>query len=292
MIIEQLLGDVPTSVFIDEYYLKLPFSRAGQAGGFAHLGSWEIVEQLLAEPAADVLVARQGELDRGVSSPSFGEARALYEAGCTVLVRHAERHEPRLAALAEGFRQDFQAPVDIHVYCTPPGQYGFGWHYDAEEVFILQAEGRKEYSLRKNTVNPWPLVETLPADMAYEREIMPLVRCALEAGDWLYIPAGYWHRAEARTPAISLAVGLLPPAALDVFDFLRPRLLSSLVWRQRLPPAGKASACGPEETLARYRALFEELGRDLAKTMRGDEFVRSFLERAVRRAAADDRFTN
>ena len=44
---------------------------------------------------------------------------------------------------------------------------------------LCSASGRKTYSLRKNTVNPWPLEETLPADMKYEREIMPLMQCRL-----------------------------------------------------------------------------------------------------------------
>ncbi len=84
--------------------------------------------------------------------------------------------------------------------CLPrrPGTPGFSWHYDAEDVFIIQTAGEKEYSLRKNTVNPWPLEETLPADMQYERELMPLMRVLLRGGDLLYIPCGYWHKAEAK----------------------------------------------------------------------------------------------
>src|SRR5947209_3055839 len=137
--------------------------------------------------------------------------------------------------------EHFLAPIDVHVYCTPAGQPGFGWHYDAEDVFVLQTAGRKEWSLRKNTVNPWPLAEALPADMRHEREIMPVLRCTLAAGDWLYIPAGYWHRTRAGEESVSLSVGVLSASALDVYDFLRRQLLSSLRWRQRLPPAGGAS---------------------------------------------------
>src|SRR5690606_27495317 len=114
----------------------------------------------------------------------------------------------------------------------PPGRFGFGWHYDAEEVFILQTVGQKEYSLRKNTVNPWPLEETLPQGMRYEREVMPLMRCLLQAGDWLYLPSGYWHKAEARELSLSLAVGVMAPAAISILDRLREELLQSLVWRQ------------------------------------------------------------
>ena len=40
-----------------------------------------------------------------------------------------------------GIGRDFAAPVDVHLYCTPAGQPGFGWHYDAEDVFVLQTAG-------------------------------------------------------------------------------------------------------------------------------------------------------
>ena len=50
--------------------------------------------------------------------------------------------------------RDPDAAIDIHVHCTPAGEHGFGWHYDAEEVFIVLIQGRKEFAVRKNTVNP------------------------------------------------------------------------------------------------------------------------------------------
>ncbi|HEV3339654.1 MAG TPA: cupin domain-containing protein, partial [Pirellulales bacterium] len=219
--IRQLLGDIPVQRFIAESFLRQPFSLPGGAAALAHLGSWEVLETILAQPGADVLVVKEGRRWEGAQSPSPGEARRLFSDGHTVLVRHAERCHAQLAELAAGFARDFRAAVDVHLYCTPAGQHGFGWHYDVEDVFIVQTAGSKEYSLRKNTVNPWPVLETLPPDMRYEREIMPLSRCLLSAGDWLYVPHGYWHKAEARDESISLAVGLMCPTALDLLDFLR-----------------------------------------------------------------------
>src|SRR5262249_23259172 len=215
----------------------------------------------------DVLVGREGRRWGENGAPRPEEARPLLAEGYTLGIRHAERHDPGLAELADGFRRDFLGAVNVHVYCTPAGRPGFGWHYDAEDVFILQTRGSKEWSLRKNTVNPWPLVETLPADMRHERELMPVLRCTLRAGNWLYIPAGYWHRTEAGDESISLSVGVLSATAVDVYDFLRGRLLGSLRWRQRLPTPGAASTLSEAELLRRYQELFRELGQDLAETL-------------------------
>ena len=277
MVLEQLLGDVPRSTFLEEYFLRLPYARAGGCRHLTHLATWQTVESLLARPGVDALAGREGKRWQGESPPPAAQLRAILDQGYTLGVRHAERHDPGLGELAAGFGRDFAAPVDVHLYCTPAGQPGFGWHYDAEDVFVLQTAGSKEWELRKNTVNPWPLVETLPADMRHEREVMPLMRCLLRAGDWLYIPAGYWHRTRAGEESISLSIGLLSASAMDVYDFLRGRLLGSLRWRQRLPTAGQASTLDDADLLRRYRELFTELGRDLAYLLGREDVAREFL---------------
>ena len=257
-----LLGDVPRSRFVADYYYRLPYSAQSPAD-LAALLNWPAVAKMLAADAADVLICRRNERWSGAPPRTAEAAEQLIKEGYTLLVRHAERQDPRLAELAASFERDFASPVNIHVYCTPAGEYGFGWHYDAEEVFILQLAGRKQYALRKNTVHPWPLEETLPADMHYEREIMPLWRCELTAGSWLYIPSGYWHRADASEWSLSLAIGVQPYAALEVWDLLRSELRESLIWRQRLPVAGAAAALSREELLAEISRIVKSLGEDL-----------------------------
>jgi len=283
---EALLGDVPIQRFVAEHYQRLPYSAAGSAKSFCELGSWRLLINILRQEQADILVCRRNEQSAGPQPRTEEEAQRLVADGYTLLVRHAERHEERLAEVACAFAHDFAAPVNIHMYCTPGGQFGFGWHYDAEEVFIIQTTGRKQYSLRKNTVNPWPIEETLPADMHYEREIMPLVRCELAAGDWLYIPSGYWHMGESRETAISLAIGVQPRTGVDVFDFLRPQILNSLCWRQRLPVAGAAASVSDDELRLQYLDVFKQLGVELQKIFTDPQQVQKFLNRlSINRSA-------
>ena len=277
--LQTILGNVPVKRFIAEYYQRLPYSAAGRAKPLCELGTWKSLSAILSQPTADTLVCRRNEQYSGPLLQTESDTQRLVNEGYTLLVRHAERHDDRLADVAAAFASDFAAPVNIHMYCTPGGQFGFGWHYDAEEVFIVQTTGRKEYRLRKNTVNPWPTEETLPADMHYEREIMPLVRCELAAGDWLYIPSGYWHMGESRETAISLAIGVQPRTAIDVLDFLRPQLLDSLFWRQRLPVAGSAISLSDEELRQHIAALFQQLGQDLQKRMVDPANLEAFMQR-------------
>ena len=287
MDLQTLLGQTSLSRFVLDYYQRLPFS-AGGAFQAAALADWGTLTALLGESGADVFICRRNERYAGDLPRDAAAATRLVQEGYTLLVRHAERHDARLARLAAAFERDFASVANVHLYCTPAGEFGFGWHYDAEEVFIVQTVGRKQYALRKNTVNPWPLEETLPADMQFEREIMPLWRCDLESGSWLYIPSGYWHRAEARELSISLAIGLAPHCAMDVWDFLRRELLQSLEWRQRLPILGRASPLTQDELRARYAQVFQALGSDLSRRLADPGAVDKYLRsRGGERAAAD-----
>lgn len=276
MSVQRLLGE-RCGEFVSQYYQKLPFSQSGGCD-FCHLGQWPMLGEIFGQADADVMVVRQGQQRQGALPQSAEQAQRLCEEGYTILVRHAEKHDARLAELAAGFEADLAGGVNIHIYVTPAQQFGFGWHYDAEEVFILQTAGKKQYSLRKNTVNPWPLEETLPSDMQYEREIMPLMRCLLSAGDWLYIPSGYWHMAQAQETAISLAVGIMPPTAIDLYDFLRRRLVASLLWRQRLPTPGAASPLSGEQLREAYHELILQLAADLQKTLADESLPNALLE--------------
>lgn len=275
--LKQLLGPLTVEQFLNDHFLRLPFARSAGAEHVAALGSWEVVLRLLADPTADVLVGREGVPWAGEHRDLPNQAGELLEAGYTIGIRHAERNDAGLRGLADEFEREFLGSVDVHLYCTPTGHPGFGWHYDAEEVFILQTQGTKEWLLRKNTVNPWPLVETIPRNMQYEREIMPVMTCTLAAGHWLYIPAGYWHRTQAGERSISISVGVSSPTGIDVLDFLRPLLRESLRWRQRLPAEGVAaieSAPATEECQAR----FQELGQDVAQLLSDPQIIERFWE--------------
>lgn len=282
MDLQRMLGQMPQHQFVEEFFHRQPMTLPGTAAPLCEQVDWDAVCAVLAAEGADVMVVKQGRQLPGVTPLDRASIGNLLVDGHTMLVRHAERHDPRLRDWAEHFRRDFAAEVDVHVYVTPPGQHGFSWHYDAEDVFIIQTAGKKEYSLRKNTVHPWPLVETIPEDMQYPREVMPLMRVLLAPGDWLYIPNGYWHKAEAGDggePSISLALGVLSPSAMDVFDHLRTELLSSLLWRGRLPVTGSAASQSAEQCLAQYRELARMLASDLQRTLTDDRFLRGFIER-------------
>ena len=282
--IERILGDLAPGRFLEQYYTRLPCTKAGAAAAFTTFSGWPAVESIVGQANVDGFLAREGAMWEGGRLPPFPEIRPLFEQGHTLVLRSAERHDPELARLAAGFLEDFAAEVNVHVYCTPPQRSGFGWHYDPEDVFILQTHGAKEYQLRKNSVNPWPLLAQMPKNLLYEREVMPFWSCVLRPGDWLYIPAGWWHSARGvEGDSITLAIGLMTPSAMELWDFLRRELLSSIAWRQRLPVLGAANPATPEDLAKAHQSILKDLGRDLSRLLGDEALARRFLEERTKR---------
>ena len=193
-----------------------PRSGAGGARAAAALLDWGVVGALLAAGAEGTLVVRSGRLAEGPPPRSLAEARELFAAGWSLVLRGTERYDPRLRALADAFESRHGGRAVIQLYATPAGFNGFGWHYDAEHVFIAQAAGRKDYYFRANTVNPRPRIDAMPKDMRYGAETSPMHSATLLPDDWLFLPSGWWHAAKAETDSLSVSVGLLAPEQIPL----------------------------------------------------------------------------
>jgi ribosomal protein L16 Arg81 hydroxylase len=282
MLIDTLLGGLPRATFFQEHYFQQPLAQRSSAASLRALATWATIERLVENPACDLLLVRDGKLWSGPRPTTAAEARKRFEEGYSLALRYADRHDAGLAELGRTLSAELQGTVNLQVYCTPPGHGSFGWHCDPEEVFIFQTVGAKRYQLRQNTLNPTPLHETLTDAPSIERERTPIQECRLEAGDWLYIPGGYWHEVSAPDQeSISISVGLMPPTPIDVLGFLRAHLVRSRTWQRRLPPLGHASPLSDMEKVELYRSLFQELGGELQRMMADPKLVMRFMAAAA-----------
>jgi 50S ribosomal protein L16 3-hydroxylase len=197
--------------FQREHFQRAPLARPSSARGAVDRLTWGTLESLLeAEP--ELLVVKNGKVleERPRSTE---EAIALFRGGTSLVLRHCEHNDEGLHRLAAAVGAELEGDVTIHVFVTPTGFHSFGWHYDCEDVFIVQTYGSKEYFLRRNTVNPYPTIDAMPRDMQYERETSPATATTLLPGDWLYIPRGWWHVARCIESSLSISIGVLAPNA-------------------------------------------------------------------------------
>lgn len=277
-ILSELLGDVPLTAFLEKHFTRLPFSRPGGARQFRDLLSWTTVENIVREDKSVLRVVKDGKMVSDYVKLSMDEIRARHKDGQTLLVRFAEKSDKKLNDLAQDFARSFRTDVDIQLYCTPEGHNAFGWHYDVEEVFILQCQGSKHYTIRPNTIHPNPLVKSIPKDQGYENEkSTTAIQVTLEEGDWLYIPSGWWHRAETKRESMHISIGLMPRSALDLAEAFPDYLASHAFWRTRMPMHRDFSS--EEEEREFYAEAIKKLGQDLSRHFADPEFLKFFLKR-------------
>jgi len=196
---------------------KQAWARAAVAHADVPRLDWETVGRVLgSKPAPDVLVVAQGKLLHCRAPRNLAQLRALLQRGIGLCVRHSERHDQRLAEVTQSLVSCFGRSVQLQLFVTPGKTHGFSWHYDAEDVFIVQTAGIKDYYFRKNTVDPRPPNGSRPDFTRFHREVSPLQTARLIAGDCLYIPSRWWHMAECIEDSLSMSFGVSepPPAAV------------------------------------------------------------------------------
>jgi 50S ribosomal protein L16 3-hydroxylase len=204
------LGELPLATFLDSVFGREPLARPAAAAAAIPLFEWRTFDALLGRRELDALVVRGGR-EFAVPPPrDRAELGRLLASGLGLVIRRAERLDPGLAGLARRLAQELAGQVHVQLFVTAARTNGFGWHYDAEHVFIVQTVGTKTFYFRCNTVDPpRDAAQTAPPDFARVREeTTPRLTCRLEPGDWLYLPRGWWHVAVAESDSLSISLGV------------------------------------------------------------------------------------
>jgi ribosomal protein L16 Arg81 hydroxylase len=205
------LAPMQLDVFLRDYFRKQPYATPFGAQSSSHAFGWDTLERFLVEKfEADILVVSRGKLADAPAPRTLADARALMAEGIGLVIRRAEQHDGELAALASSITRDIPGQVNVQLFVTPAGTHGFTWHYDDEEVFIVQTHGGKEYFLRDNTVERCRPAGAAPDFTRIAGESSPVAGVRLIAGDWLYIPSPWWHMAKCLEDSLSISIGITP----------------------------------------------------------------------------------
>jgi 50S ribosomal protein L16 3-hydroxylase len=190
--------------FSVDYLHRMPLARPCTTATACALLDWHALGRILGTPPDDTLVVARGRL-LGLPVPrALDEVRGYLRMGVGLCVRHTERRDPVMRGVADAFAE--LGPSQVQLFVTPGGTHGFGWHYDDEHVFIAQTAGVKDYYFRANTITT---AAAAPAEfVGYPRETSTLQTATLVAGDFLYIPARWWHMAVCREDSLSISVGV------------------------------------------------------------------------------------
>jgi hypothetical protein len=190
--------------FSTKYRWRRPHAQASSCESAASFLDWTVLGRVLAD-RPDAIVVAGGKLMDCQSPRTLDEMNRYLASGIGLCVRHAEKHDDGLAEVADAFSV-FGRP-QVQLFVTAPRTHGFGWHYDDEEVFIAQTTGHKRYFFRANTVTANEAAHgSMFSRFAQERS--PMCMTTLISGDFLYLPARWWHVAICEETALSISVGV------------------------------------------------------------------------------------
>ncbi|GAB2181375.1 cupin domain-containing protein [Denitratisoma sp. agr-D3] len=163
---------------------------------------------------------------------------------------------------------DSQAVANAYIAFSGDGT--FGNHWDTHDVFAVQLRGRKRWKIYSPTFMQ-PLSNQTSKNHKHECPQEPVFDEILEAGDFLYIPRGWWHNVlPIGEETVHIAIGTHPPRALDF-----------LFWICSTAATSKLTA---RESLSRLRdenLKLESLADDIKELLCDRELLRKFHEHRV-----------
>jgi ribosomal protein L16 Arg81 hydroxylase len=261
--LRRLLGPVSWDDFLSHHWQKAPLHVArGQADFFSGLADKQAVDHLIATQCGrpEFPISVVGAHLESESAPEPGPVartgwtpervyRRLAQ-GATIRIGNTPHYIPAVRSLAACFETELSSDIAVNLYLTPPEARAFGAHYDNHDVFILQVEGEKSWTLRAppdalplETIfqgrDSW-LRRALPWETSLKT--LPPVRetrlFRLEAGDMLYVPRGHVHEVVTGKSA-SLHLTVAAPV-VTWYEVAVPALLAaarrSARLRSALPP--------------------------------------------------------
>lgn len=208
--VREWLGAMPVADFRRTYLRKLPWASPGNGRRWIERFRWEELGQVLgSEPPPDVIVVAKGKPLPVPRPRTLEEMRGLMARGIGVAMRQTERCHPVLREFCDAFVDELGGTPHMQVFVTPGNTHGFGWHYDDEDVFIVQTAGVKDYFFRPNTVMPDVSASDAGGFHRFVDEKSPMGTACLVPGDVLYVPSRWWHMATCRQDALSMSLGLM-----------------------------------------------------------------------------------
>jgi ribosomal protein L16 Arg81 hydroxylase len=176
---------------------------------------------------------------------------SLLDQGGTIIFSRLDQFLPRLWRLCHQIAEQIGEQVTAEAIVAS-GSNTLPQNYYNNDICVLQMAGSKRWQLwDPPVVNPVKGMTDQPAPQS-----SPFFDETLRAGDFLFLPAGYWHRCE-NGPGRSLHVCIAfePPYGRDVVTFLADQLTADETLKQPLTRYADASALAAHEAALKARLI-------------------------------------
>lgn len=231
----QLLGGLTHTEFLEEYWQKKPLLIRQAWPNFEPLLSKEELAGLsLEQDIESRLLIEEQALDsyqKGQQPPwqlkqgPFDEQtyQNLPDSHWTLLIQALDHWLPEARNVMEQFNFIPNWRVDDLMVSYAVDGGSVGAHYDQYDVFLLQAEGLREWRIGQMCDENSAIVEGLPVKLL--REFEETQRWTLEPGDMLYLPPALAHYGIARGECMTYSIGFRAPSLSELAQSLLDEII-------------------------------------------------------------------
>jgi ribosomal protein L16 Arg81 hydroxylase len=275
-----MLGDIPT--FMRNYWRTRPYFAPGAAAGFGlSYSEQQYLKDLVASQRPPYLSVSSRDGTRIFGTHDTAEdLRASLLAGAVSAIKASRTwHGPApdswqwmkllFGSLCRAVAMLYMSPQyseDVDIFLAGP-QSGLGTHFDTTDVFTIQIEGQRKWTVEDHADVRSVLQLTTRPDWYPAKEIGfqgSTREITLQAGDALYVPAYCVHRVTGISWSVSVAMGLRAFNEIDVVEHLLETI--RLQHFAEYPPlrsesesSGDAQADAKSELIERVRALLSRV---------------------------------
>jgi ribosomal protein L16 Arg81 hydroxylase len=232
--LRRLLGEMSPEEFRSNFYGRRPLLIRGHSAWAREIFGWEDLNRLLstsAIPHSTMRLSRKG-MPPFVASDASSVIDAC-RAGASLVINTIHLFSPSIGAFSRSLEKDLGEPVNVNMYCASADNPAFACHYDCHDIMLLQLEGSKHWKIYAPTILS-PLFDM--KDHGIAPSSSPILDVTLHAGDFLYVPRGFWHEVVAVGGlSLHLTVGLDAYTGIDFLSWVVDELRSELEFRATLP---------------------------------------------------------
>jgi len=259
----QLLGGITAREFLRDYWQKKPLLIRQAIPDFeSPIDADELAGLALEEEVESRLVIEHGERPWELRRGPFAEDAfsTLPEREWTLLVQAVDQFVPEVAELLEHFRFLPSWRIDdVMISFAAPGG-SVGPHFDNYDVFLLQAQGKRNWKIGQMCNSESPLLQH--ADLRILAEFEESAEWLLEPGDMLYLPPRLAHFGIAEDDCMTYSVGFRAPSAAEVLTHFTDFLSQYLTDEERYTDADAQPVSDPHQiqsdALDRLKSLLAE----------------------------------
>lgn len=268
-----LIAPIPLERFRDEYYgnrpLHVPAADANRATRHSLL-DWERLNDLLAQRPhwtpnnlKLIMNSRAVAVEHYTDEVLTGLGPALRRAdpakvhqflamGASLVADALEEVDPTIAQAVAMLGSTFAGKSGANAYCSFEGVQAFASHCDMHDVFAVHLHGKKVWRIYENRADApiRPLSGDGAQAMIDRAKGRILMEVAMEPGDLLYLPRGFFHDAMAASDiSLHLTFALLPMTGIAALRMLVQQAEEDAAFRAYLPDARESGGSAMGERL-------------------------------------------